>query len=149
MLRIPALVLVAFLAWVAFQSFQPPPGRPTISVRLLSYTNDNSGSRLAMIVVTNLSPFRVYIYNSRIEIPAPARDVPSYIARWHSMLGAGASGKFTIPPPTNQPTWRLSFFVENDVGAAQVIQRIMAGVIFGVPRYMPFSIVGPWFANEK
>jgi hypothetical protein len=150
-LRIPALIFVAFLAWIAFQAFQPPPGSPRISVKLLGYTNDNSGTRLAMIAVSNLSVFKISISQPRIEISAPTWDTypPSYLGRWHSVLRGGASGNFTIPPPTNQPTWKLSFSVYNDVGSAQVIQRTMAALIFGVPRHMPSRIESNWIEGEK
>jgi hypothetical protein len=150
-LRIPALVFVAFLAWVACQAFQPPPGSPNISVKLLGYTNDTSGTRLAMIAVTNLSAFKISIAQPRIEIPTQTRDTytPSYLGRWHSVLRGGASGNFTIPPPTNQPTWKLSFLVYNDVGSAQVIQRTVAAWIFGVTRHMPSRIESNWIEAEK
>jgi hypothetical protein len=147
-MRIPALVFVAFLVWLAFQAFRPPPGRPSISVKLLSYTNDNFGTRLAMISVANLSAFPIYVYQPRIELSEPTPGVypqSTYVGQWHSTLGGGASGSFTIPPPTNQPTWKLSFLVCNDVGVAQMIQRI----VFGVRRQMPSRIEGDWMEIEK
>src|SRR5271154_5871590 len=100
------LVVCALLAWVAYQvAFQPPPGRPNVSVSLLGYTNDTSGTRLAMIAVTNLGTSTVLVYRGCIGIPASAEfrgwtPVGNFIP-WHSMLDGGASGTFTIPPPTN------------------------------------------------
>ena len=150
-LRIPALIFVAFLAWVAYQVSQPPPVSPSISVKLLGYTNDNTGTRLAMIAVTNLSAFKIYISQPRIEIPASTSDTspPSCLGRWHAGLRGGASGNFTIPPPTNQPAWKLSFSVYNDVGLAQVLQRTMAALIFGAPRHMPSRIESNWLEGEE
>jgi hypothetical protein len=148
LLRIPAVIVVAFLAWLACQAFQPPPGRPSISVKLLGYTNGNFGTRLAMISVTNLSAFPIYVYQPRIELSELTRGVypqSIYVGQWHSTLRGGASGSFTIPPPTNQPTWKLSFLVCNDVGAAQMIQRI----IFGARRQMPSRVEGDWMEIEK
>jgi hypothetical protein len=148
LLRISALIFVAFLAWLAFQAFQPPPGRPSISVNLLGYTNDNFGTRLAMISVTNLSAFPIYLYQPRIEISAQTRGVypqSIYVGQWHSTLDGGASGSFKIPPPTNEPTWKLSFLVCKDVGAAQMIQRIISGV----GRQLPSRIEGDWMGSEK
>jgi len=63
------LVVCALLAWVAYQ---PPPGRPSVSVSFLGYTNDTSGTRLAMMAVTNLGTSMVLVYRGCIGIPAPA-----------------------------------------------------------------------------
>jgi hypothetical protein len=144
-LRVFTLIGVAFLAWVAFQ---PAPGRLNISAKLLGYTNDPSGARLAMIAVTNLGSSPVYVYRPSILIPAPTEPrgfayYPGNQIQWHSELGGGASGSFTIPPPTNQSAWKLSFLVYNDLGAAQMIKRFVAG------RHMPSEIESGWIDDEK
>lgn len=145
-LRILALTIVAFLAWVAFQ---PSPGRPNVSIKLLGYTNDTSGIRLAMIAVTNLSDSKIVVYLPRILIPSPtdARGFAYYDSydrtQWHSELGAGEFGSFTIPPPTNQSLWKLSFYVYNDFGVAQVLKRLPVG------RRMPYEIESEWIGSEK
>src|SRR3989442_1157264 len=150
-LKIVALILVASLAWVAFM---PRHGRPNVSVKLFGYTNDSSGAQLAMIAVTNLSPFTVLVYLPTIQIQAPAEPggFTNYFEgntnqwrRFHAKLGSGESSNFTIlpPPPTYQSPWRLSFYAYTDFGAAQVVKRIVAG------RRMPFQIEGDWIEREK
>lgn len=145
-LRILALTIVAFLAWVALQ---PPPGRPNVSIKLLGYTNDTSGIRLAMIAVTNQSDSKIVVYMPRILIPSPAdpRGFAYYdshnLTQWHSELGAGESGSFTIPQPTNQSLWKLSFYVYNDFGVPQILKRFAAG------RRMPYEIASEWIGSDK
>jgi hypothetical protein len=141
------VIALAFFTWV---SFQPRHGRPNVSIKLLGYTNDTSGTRVAMIAVTNLSAFTIFIYRPNIEISAPSEPgaVTHYWAgrstQWYSKLGRGAFGNFTIPPPTNQSPWRLSFLVYTDLGTVQVIKNLMRG-----GRYMPFQIEGNWIDSQK
>ena len=145
-LRILVLVLLALLAWVAFQ---PPLRSPNVSIKLLGYTNVTGGDQLAMIAVTNLSDSKVLVYMPRIEIPAPTEPrgfaYSGDMIQWHSMLGRGQSGNFIIHPPTNRSPWKLSFYVYNDFGAAQVIKRI----ITASPRRMPFEIESDWIDRKK
>jgi hypothetical protein len=149
-LSILALILVACLAWVAFL---PRPGRPNVSIKLLGYTNDSSGTRLAMVAVTNLSTFTIFVYRPTVAIKAPTEPsgFTNYFqggtnqwGRFHSELGGGMSGNFTIPTPTIQSPWRLSFLAYSDLGAAQVIKRLVTG-----RRHMPFEIQGDWVESEK
>jgi len=150
MLSILLLCLVAFLAWIAFLSRSE---RPNVSISLLGYTNDSFGTPLAMISVTNLSPFTILVYRPTIAIKAPTapRGFTNYFEgntnqwrRFHSELAEGMSGNFTIPPPTIQSPWRLSFLAYSDLGMAQVIKRFVTG-----RRYMPFEIYGDWIESEK
>lgn len=145
-----ALILAGMLAWVAFQR---PPGNPKVSIKLLGYTNDASGTQLAMIAVTNLSTFKILVYLPTIQILAPTapRGFSNYFQgntnqwqRFHSTLDGGASGSFTIPSPTNLSPWRLSFYVYNDLGVAQVIKRVVTG-----RRRHPFEIESDWIESEK
>ena len=148
-LEILVLIAVAFLAYA---SFQPRHGRPDVSVRLLGYTNDSSGTRRAMITLTNLSKFTIFAYEPNIEILSPTE--PGGVANYwpgynqsqqlHSKLDEGAFVNFTIIPPTNQSPWRLSFLVYTDFGAVQVVKNFMRG-----GRYMPFQIEGDWFDSKK
>lgn len=162
------IVLFTLGAWVAFL---PPPGRPNISITFLGYTNDTTGTRLAKIAVTNLNATTIFAYEPRIEIQAPtdSRGYEDYFSgvncSWDSTLDSGASGSFTIPPPTNQLPWRLSFYVYPDRGRG--VKNTMKGVVsisclsvglwplFG--RFlpldgafrMPYNIEGDWIKNEK
>jgi hypothetical protein len=149
-LSVLVLIVAAFLAWVAFL---PRSERPNVSIKLLGYTNDSSGTRLAMVAVTNLSPFTILVYRPTIAIKAPTapRGFTYYFEggtnqwrRFHSQLGGGMSGNFTIPSPTIQSPWRLSFLAYSDLGAAQVIKRFVTG-----RRYMPYEIQGDWIESEK
>ncbi len=145
-----ALILVTFLAGVACL---PRHARPNVSIKLLGYTNYSAGSRLAMITVTNLSAFTIYVYQPIIEIEAPTEPrgftnyFPGNTNQWrqfHSELDSGMSGNLTIQPPPIQSPWRLSFYVYSDLGAVQVIKRFVTG-----RRYMPFRIRGDWIEGEK
>lgn len=148
-LRTFGIILVGLLAWVAFQG--RPLGRPKLSVKLLGYTNDASGAQLAIIAVTNLSASTILVYMPTIIIPAPAepRGFAYYDSgqrvRWNSKLGRGASGSFIIAPPTNQSPWKLSFFVYNDLGTAQLIRRI----ITASPRQHPYEIESDLIASKE
>jgi hypothetical protein len=144
------LILVAFLAGVAFV---PRHGCPNVSIKLLGYTNNSAGSRLAMITVTNLNVFKIYVYHPTIEIEAPTepRGFTNYFQggtnqwrQFHSELNSGMSGNLTIQPPPIQSPWRLSFYAYSDLGAAQVIKRFVTG-----RRYMPFQIQSDWIKAEK
>jgi len=148
-------------AWVAFQ---PPPGRPTISIAFLGYTNGAAGTRLARFAITNLNHSTIFAYNPNIEIQSPTepRDVTNYwpgYNQWqqlHSMLDEGASTNFTIIPPTNQSPWRLLFLVYPDQGrSAKNIIRVVVGIsclsIGLMPRFerLPYDIESDWIEDEK
>jgi hypothetical protein len=145
-----ALIFVAFLAWVAFL---PRSALPNVSIKLLGYTNDSSGTPLAMFAVTNLSPFTIFVYRPTIAIKAPTEpggftyyfqgDTNQW-PQFHSELGGGMSGNLAIPPPVIQSPWRLSFLAYSDLGAAQIIKRFVTG-----RRYMPFEIQSDWIESEK
>jgi hypothetical protein len=146
-----ALLAVALLAWVIFL---PHPARlPNVSIKLLGYTNDSSGTQLAIITVTNLNSYRILVYRPTIEIKAPTepRGFTYYFQggtnqwwQFRSVLDEGMSGSFRIPRPTNQSPWRLSFFVYNDLGPVQVLMRSVTH-----RRYHPFEIYGDWIENDK
>jgi hypothetical protein len=106
-----------------------------------------------MVAVTNLSTFSIFVFRPTIAIKAPTepRGFTNYFqggtnqwARFYSKLGGGKSGSFTIPPPTIQSPWRLSFLADSDLGAAQAIKRLVTG-----RRYMPFEIQSDWIESEK
>jgi hypothetical protein len=150
LLLLLALIIVGFYVWVAVQ---PRPTRPDVSVSLLGYTTDNSGVRLAIIAVTNLSSFPALVYLPTIQIKAPnaPQGFTNYFEgntnqwrRFHSMLAAGEGGSFTIPPPAiTLSSWRLSFYAYSDFGVAQVLRRFVHG------RQMPFEVTSDWFEGDK
>lgn len=145
-----ALIIVAFLAWVVFL---PPPAGPDVSIKLLGYTNDSSGTPLAMIAVTNLNAYKILVYRPTIQIKAPIEPggAINYFQggtnqwrRFRSELSSGMSGNFTIPRPTIQSPWRLSFFVYRDLDPFQVMIRFVTG-----RRHMPLEIHGDWIESVK
>ena len=162
------VVLFTLGAWVAFL---PQPGRPNISIIFLGYTNDTTGARLAKIAVTNLNASTVFVYEPHIELQAPtdSRGYEDYFTgvncSWDSMLDKGASGSFTIPPPTNRLPWKLSFLVYPDRsrGAKNTIKGVVSLSCLSVglwPMFarflpldgafrMPYNIEGDWIKNEK
>jgi len=148
LLTLIVMVMLALFTLGAWVAFLPQPQRPNISIAFLGYTNDASGARLAKIAVTNLNPTTIFVYQPHLEIQAPAdpRNYEDYFSgvncSWNATLASGASGSFTIPPPTNQLPWRLSFYVYPDRGQS---------VKNSVKRLVGFSClsVGLWpmFAN--
>ena len=147
-LRIFGILFVTFLAWVTWANFQlkfQPRERPNISFKLLGYTNDTDGTRLAMFTITNLSVSKIFVYLP-IGIADPESAIPfNKYMQWHSTLRSGASARFAIPPPTNQSQWRGAVYVYNDLGASQVLQRLMTGSA----RYMPWEIQSDWIDSDK
>ena len=151
LLLLLALIVVGFFVWIASQ---PRPPHPDVSVSLLGYTNDSSGARLAIIGVTNLSSFQVFVYAPTIQVRAP--DTPqgftNYFggntnqwSRFHSMLADGEGRSFTIPPPAiSRSPWRLSFYAYSDFGVAQVLRRFVRG-----GRQMPFEVTSDWFEGRN
>jgi len=123
-LTLTVIAIVSFFTLGAWVAFLPPPGRPTISIAFLGYTNDVAGARVARLAITNLNHSTIFAYNPSIEIQSPTKssDVSNYwpgynqSQRLHSELAEGASINFTIIPPTNPSPWRLLFYVYPDRG---------------------------------
>jgi hypothetical protein len=165
------IVIVGLFTLGAWVAFLPQPGRPNISITFLGYTNDTTVTRLAKIAVTNLNATTIFVYKPHIEIQAPAdsRSYEDYFSgvncSWHSMLDNGASGSFTIPPPTNQSSWRLSFYVYPDRGRGvkNTMKRVVSISCLSVGLWplfanflpldgafrMPYNIEGDWIKNDK
>ena len=161
-----AILVVVSLALGAWVAFEPVPGPPKISVTFHGYTNDATGTRLAKITVTNLNDSRILVAWPSIQIQSPAAPggYKSYFSGvnspWSSNLIRGASGSFTIRPPTNPSPWRLSFYVypHHEMSAKNIIRvaASMSCMSVGLwPRYakylpfggamrMPYQIEGNW-----
>jgi hypothetical protein len=170
-LTFTVILIVGLFALGARVAFLPPPGRPNISIAFLGYTNDTAGARLAKIAVTNLNSSTIFVYQPKIELQAPTDPSghENYFSgvncSWRSMLDRGASGSFTIPPPTNQSPWRLSFFVYPDRGrsAKNIIKNVVSLSCVSVGLWplfekvlpldgafrLPYSIEGDWIRNDK
>ena len=59
-LKIPVFIVALIGVLLVCIAFQPPPGRPKVSVTFLGYTNDSTAGRLASFAVSNLSPCAVF-----------------------------------------------------------------------------------------
>src|ERR1039457_1828140 len=79
-LTLTVMVIVVLFTLGAWVAFQPPPGRPNISITFLGYTNDVAGTRLARLAITNLNYSTIFAYNPGIEIQSPtnASHVSNY-----------------------------------------------------------------------
>lgn len=170
-LTLVVMVIVALFALAAWVAFLPLPGRPEVSITLLGYTNDATGARLAKIAVTNLNPTSLFVYQPRVEIQSPTdpRGYEDYFSgvpsSWRSLLDRGASGSFTIPPPTNQSPWRLAFYVypNRSRGVKDTLKSVVSISCLSVglwPMFakflplggafrMPYNIEGDWIPSEN
>ncbi len=170
-LTLIVVVIVALFTLGAWVAFQPAPGRPNVSIAFLGYTNDATGARLAKIAVTNLNATTIFVYQPRIEIQAPtdtwgSENYSSGVnSSWNSTLAGGASGSFTIPPPTNQSPWRLSFYVypdrgrgvKNTIKSVVSISCLSVGLWPMFARFlplngafrMPYNVEGDWIKTEN
>ena len=113
------LMLVALLGWVTWAVLQPPAARPNVKVRFAGYTNDTTGTRVALFTVSNTSPSAVRRFsNYRIQIPTGAwwtNLSAGLLSGGGSVLQAGSSETLTVPAATNQ-SWRVSLSVNAEVG---------------------------------
>jgi hypothetical protein len=156
-----AIILTALFTYFMWVAFQPPAGRPNVSITFLGYTNDTTGTKLARIAVTNLNTSAVFAYAPLVETPSLTTSADSTYyhsggdSRWHAMLGSGASDTFTILTPTNESPWRLQLYVYPDRGAVRVFIKDVVGIccmsIGIMPRFMrmPYEIKGDWIKSES
>lgn len=125
------LVIVAALAvWIASQS--KSRGRSRLlraSATFAGYTNDASGARLAVFVITNLSdlsvarmpycvvsaatPIGEWNTHSAVALPGPARKC----------LHPGESETLVLVPPTARSAWKVSFYLTDEVGPGWTLKR--------------------------
>jgi hypothetical protein len=106
--------------------FVGSPTKPKVTVTLLGYTNEVSG-RFARFAITNEASFAV------IRHVGYALQAPSGEHRWTNSydgwftgqgnLGSGDSEVLMVAVPTNQPTWRLSLRVLQDVSFPTLMMR--------------------------
>ena len=152
MLRIVGIGVVTLLtALLVFVVSQPPPSplsRDNVSLTLVGYTNGNDPKTLlAVFVVTNLSASVILVRQPMVE--DVAYDGSNW-PRWRAMLESGASTNFTVPVPTNLPSWRLGLYADPDVGAARAIVRVVRAFPFGPPaRRHPYAIHSDLIETEK
>jgi len=148
------LILVA-LGLVTWAVSQPPAAPPKVTVRFAGYTNDTTGTRLAVFTVSNTSPSAVRrLSNYRIQIPAGNRWSnlsARLLSGGGSVLPAGSSETVTVPAATNQ-SWRVSFSVGPEVGITGVMMGSIAEAarFVGLParyRNMNYGIPSDWIGE--
>ena len=151
MLRIVGIIVVTLLtALLLFVVSQPPLSplsRHHVSLALVGYTNGNDPrTLLAVFAITNLSTSVILVRQPMIE--SVVYDSSTW-PRWRAMLESGASASFTVPVPTNLPSWRLGLYADPDVGATRAIVRVVRAFPFGVPaRRHPYAIHSDLIESE-
>jgi len=112
------LFLVPLLGLVTWVVLQPPLASPHVTVRFAGYTNDTTGTRLAVFTVSNASPSAVQrLSHYQIQIPAATRWMNVAEGRLSdsgSVLQGGSSETVTVPAATNQ-SWRVSLSVSPEL----------------------------------
>ncbi|MBW8864190.1 MAG: hypothetical protein JF609_04555 [Verrucomicrobia bacterium] len=131
-----------------FIALMPPPARPNISITLLGYTNDATGSRLASFVISNRGPATAYLYMAgrllRFD-PQIMMDSSTPGVNWHTMLDGGTAVPLTIPPPTNDSPWQLTINADPDVGLARRLNHMVTRTA----RRMPYDIHSDWITETS
>ena len=121
---------MAFALWRMLVVDQRRTEWPKVSVTLLGYTNDATGSRLATFAVTNLSQSPV-IREAGYWIQSPG-TIPQngsnhswnlFSAGRDSRLLPGDSETLLVATPTNQPSWRISLTVSYPETMAKRVVR--------------------------
>jgi len=151
-LIILGLILVALLGLVTWAVLQPPAARPNVTVRFAGYTNDTTGTRLAVFTVSNTSPSAVRrLSNYRIQIPTATRWTnlsARLLSAGGSVLQAGSSETVTVPAATNQ-SWRVSLSVSPELGSMADMRGSIAEAarLAGLParyRNMSYGVPSDW-----
>ena len=158
-LIILGLILVALLGLVTRAVLLPPAAPPNVTVRFAGYTNDTTGTRLAVFTVRNTSPSPVRrLSNYRIQIPTATRWTnlsARLLSGGGSVLQAGSSETVTVPAATNQ-SWRVSLSVSPEFGSMADMRAAMMGSIAeaarlaGLParyRNMSYGVPSDWIGE--
>lgn len=152
---IVGLVLVSLLGFASWVLFRQPPPRPNVTVRFSGYTNDVTGTRLAVFAVSNNSSVAVLrLSHYRIQIPTAPRwtDVSEgWLSSGGSVLPAGGVEAITVPAATNL-SWRVSFSISPDVGIVRTVLSSIAEASRSVgfhPRYrkMSYGVSCDWIGE--
>lgn len=124
------VLLVIFLLSSALILGRPPTDRPKISVALLGYTNDFTGSRVAAFAVTNLGQTTLrrdagYWIQSPGANPRNGDNISwnVFTAGKKSELQPGESETLLVMPPANQASWRISLTVSYPESLANKVVR--------------------------
>ena len=152
---IVGLVLLSLLGFAWWVLFRPPPPRPNVTVKFRGYTNDVTGTRLAVFAVSNSSSDAVLrLSHYRIQIPTSPRwtDVSEgWLSSGGSVLPAGVVEAIVVPAATNH-SWRVTFSVSPDVGTVRSVLGSIAEASRSVgfrPRYvkMNYGVSCDWIGE--
>ena len=118
LILIGGVLLAVFVLWLMLVIKDRRNDWPTVSITLIGYTNDATGSRFAMFAVTNLSQSTV-IREAGYWIQSPGAIPPNgnntswnlFPAGRNSRLQPGEVETLWVVTPTNQPSWRISMTV--------------------------------------
>ena len=126
---IGAVLVAAFALLLMLAVGQRRTDWPKVSVTLLGYTNDATGSRLARFAVTNLSQSAVIRdWGYWIQSPSANPQNGSNIS-WNlfqpgkTLLLQGEAETLWVVAPTNLASWRISLSVSYPESIAKRIMR--------------------------
>ena len=140
--------LLIICAGITFIALMPPPAGPYISITLLGYTNNATGTRLASFVISNRGPATAYVYAAGRLLkfgPQILEDGSTPGINWHTMLAGGTAVPFTIPPPTNDSPWQLMLMADPDVGYIREFNHFLNHT----GRRMPSDIYSDWITEPS
>jgi hypothetical protein len=122
-------IVIGIAVWTTSQSKKPPA-----SVKFLGYTNDATGIRLAIFVISNCNSFVVRRQAGYwIELATPT-GATNRASLWFSSshdLRAGAFETVEVPVPTNQQSWRVLLPIRTDLGRVTETMHELSFMIFG------------------
>ena len=127
---IGGVLLVAFALWLVLVAGQRRTEWPKVSVTVLGYTNDATGSRFAVFGVTNLSQLAVirragYWIQTPGAVPQNGSNLcwKLFTAGRKSRLLPGEAETLLVVIPTNQSSWRISMMVSYPESMARTVVR--------------------------
>lgn len=137
-LKILALIIGLIVVLLMGIAAQPPAGRPKVSVRFLSYTNDTTGNRLALFAVSNMGAsavLRAPYYEIQTLTPEGWMVQSGGLLPKGTQIKAGSSEILAFPPATNQSPWRVWIRFFPDAGLAGKFKRgaSMTLMLVGLP----------------
>ena len=127
---ISGVLIAVFALWLMLVVGQRRTDWPKLSVTLLGYTNNATGSRLATFAVTNLSQSPV-IREAGYSIQSPGSNLQNgnniswnlFTGGRNSRLQPGEAETLLVVTPTNQSSWRILFSVRYPESMATRVVR--------------------------
>ncbi|HTA29907.1 MAG TPA: hypothetical protein VK731_05460 [Candidatus Cybelea sp.] len=148
-----AIVVVAALLVLRWVASQPPAGRPNITITFLGYTNNSSGTNLAVIAIANHNPTPVQRIGINLQLlAADGSDphLPSISLRIPATnLPAGAVETLFIPPPAGQSPWILRAMVYPDVGTSRTIKTTAFYLLLKIGMHLNYQTMPYGFQSPQ